>query len=312
MRFGLVWRGDSSPGEVARRAEDEGYATLLFPDHTGMLTPLPAMAAAAAVTRTLRVGTQVVNVAFRPLGALAQEAAAVDVVSGGRLELGLGAGYAAEEVRSLGLPFPGATARVREVARALDVLPRLFAGETVTEDPGPEARPAAGPDAGPAAGRLSGFALHPLPPQGAAVPTMVGGNGDRLLEVAATGARTVQFTGFRAPPGPGSATHFTTAGLADRVAHVRRAAGDRFAGLELSLLVQHARVVADRRAAAAELVRSVSLAEALDSPFLLLGSVDEICDQLQELRERFGISYVTVFDERSDGFAPVVARLAGT
>lgn len=304
MRFGLVWRGDESPAEVARRAEDEGYATLLFPDHTGIVAPLPAMAAAAAVTRTLRVGTQVVNVAFRPLGALAQEAAAVDVVSGGRLELGLGAGYAAEEVRSLGLPFPGATARIREVARALDVLPRLFAGETVTEDPGP--------DAGPAAGRLSGFALHPLPPQGAAVPTMVGGNGDRLLEVAATGARTVQFTGFRAPPGPGSATHFTTAGLADRVAHVRRVAGDRFAGLELSLLVQHARVVADRRAAAAELVRSVSLAEALDSPFLLLGSVDEICDQLQELRERFGISYVTVFDERSDGFAPVVARLAGT
>lgn len=151
FRFGLVWRGDGAVMDVARRAEDSGYSTLLFPDHTGMMAPLPAMAAVAAVTTQLRLGSQVINIAFRPLGALAQEAAAVDVLSRGRLELGLGAGYAETEVRSLGLPFAGNPSRIREVARGLEVLPRLFAGETVTEEPGP--------------GRLHEFALDPLPPQ---------------------------------------------------------------------------------------------------------------------------------------------------
>src|SRR5436305_958915 len=106
IRFGLIWTGGGSPIEVARRAEDAGYASLLFPDHTGMVAPIPAMAAAAAVTNTIRLGTQVINVAFRPLGALAQELAAIDIVSEGRLDVGVGAGYAESEVRSLGLPFP--------------------------------------------------------------------------------------------------------------------------------------------------------------------------------------------------------------
>lgn len=298
MRFGLVWRGDGSVIETARRAEDAGYARVLFPDHTGMVAPMPAMAAAAAVTSRVQIGPQVINIAFRPLGALAQEAAAVDVISDGRLLLGLGAGYAEQEVRSLGLPFPGNPARIRAVARALEVLPRLFAGETVTDE-----------ESG-----LVGFSLEPKPPQGAAVPLMVGGNGDRILAVAARGAQIVQFTGFTAAATPDQhrTSHFTTDGLADRVAYVRRVAGDRFADLELSLLVQHARVVADRRAALEELLADSPLPveQALDSPFMLFGSVDAICDRIQELRERFGISYLTVFDGRTAGFDQVVSRLA--
>lgn len=308
MRFGLVWRGDGSVLETARRAEGAGYARLLFPDHTGMVAPMPAMAAAAAVTSRIQVGPQVINIAFRPLGALAQEAAAVDVVSGGRLLLGLGAGYAEQEVRSLGLPFPGNPDRIRGVARALAVLPRLFTGETVTEEPGEVP--------GEWAGRLDGFALDPTPPQGAAVPMLVGGNGDRMLAVAAQGAQIVQFTGFTTAPTPAGyrASHFATDGLADRVAYLRRVAGDRFGDLELSVLVQHARVVADRRAAAEEILAGgdspLTLEQVLDSPFLLLGSVEEICDQIAELWERFGISYLTVFDGRNDGFDQVVSRLA--
>lgn len=298
FRFGLVWQGEGDLREIARRAEDAGYSALLFADHTGMVAPLPAMGAAAAVTDRLQLGTQVVNLAFRPLGLLAQEAATIDVISGGRLLLGLGAGYAEDEVRSLGLPFGGPAARIREVARALAVLPRLFAGETVTEEPGP--------------GRLNGFALSPLPPQGAAVPLMAGGNGDRMLAVAARGAHIVQFTGFIAPPGR-DFSFFTTAGLADRVRHVREQAGARFAELELSVLVQHAHVTADPGGTATALVGEVlPVEQALDSPFLLLGSVDAICDRIVELRERFGISYLTVFDNRQTGFDQVVSRLAGS
>src|SRR5690606_26003377 len=295
FRFGLVWRGDGDVVEAARRAEDAGYSTLLFPDHTAMVAPIPAMAAAAAATDRLRLGTQVVNIAFRPLGALAQEAAAVDLISGGRLELGIGAGYAEDEVRSLGLPFPGHGARIRDVERALGLLPRPVAGETVPEERG--------------AGRLAGYRLDPVPPQGSAVPLLVGGNGDRILEVAARGADIVQFTGFAA--GTGDLSHITADGLADRVEHVRRHARERFADLELSVLVQFVRLTSDPRTAVAELLGDrLSAEDALDSPFLMFGSVDAFCDRMSDLRERFGISYFTVFDGRSDGFDQVVSRLA--
>jgi probable F420-dependent oxidoreductase len=296
FRFGLVWDGTSAPMEVARRAEDAGYSSLLFPDHTGMVAPLPAMAAAAAVTSRLRIGTQVINVAFRALGQLAQEAAAVDLISGGRLELGLGAGYAAEEVTSLGLLFPPVRDRVLEVGRAAAVIRRLFAGETVTEEPGP--------------GRLAGYRLDPMPPQGARVPILVGGNGNRLLTVAARHADIIQFTGFTAAPAR-SYRHFSPAGLADRVEFVR-SAGHR--DPELGLLVQQADVAADPAARAAELpvVRRglLTVADVAESPFLLVGSVGQLCERLHQLRDEHGISYFAVFDDQSSGFDAVVARLA--
>ncbi|MEV7226921.1 TIGR03621 family F420-dependent LLM class oxidoreductase [Polymorphospora sp. NPDC051019] len=300
LRFGLVWDGTGSPVDVARRAEQAGYASLLFPDHTGMVAPIPAMAAAAAVTRRIRLGTQVVNVAFRPLGALAQELAAVDIVSGGRLDVGLGAGYAESEVRSLGLPFPSAGERIREVARALDLLPRLFAGETVDEE-------------GVTPGRLAGFRLEPVPPQGAAVPLMVGGNGDRLLAVGAARAGIVQFSGFSPTPDGPDFGNFSDSGLAERIGHVRRAAGDRFDDIELSVLVQWAGVVPDPRARIAAMeLPGTGVDQVLTSPFALLGtSVDEVCARLVDLRDRHGVSYVTVFDSQSYGFDEVVARLAG-
>jgi probable F420-dependent oxidoreductase len=298
FRFGLIWPGTGSPVELARRAEDVGYATLLFPDHTGMMAPLPAMAAAAAVTTRLRLGSQVINIAFRPLGALAQELAAVDVISDGRLEVGLGAGYAEAEVRSLGLPFPSSGARLDEVSRALRVLPRLFAGERVSEE-----------------GRLVEFALQPVPPQGAVVPFMVGGNGDRMLAVAAEQAQIVQFTGFTATPKL-DFRWFSAAGLHNRLAHVRDRAGARFDEIELSVLVQLSGVDADP-ALRVESMRAASggddsVETVLGSPFVLLEkSVDEVVERVVELRERFGISYFTVFEGRSDRFDEVVGRLAG-
>jgi probable F420-dependent oxidoreductase len=300
LRFGLVWNGAGSPVEVARRAEDVGYSTLLFPDHTGMVAPLPAMAAAAAVTSRLRLGTQVVNVAFRPLGLLAQEAAAIDLISAGRLELGMGAGYAADEVRSLGLPFPPVADRVADVSRTLVTLRRLFTGETITEPPGP--------------GRVAGYRLDPLPPQGAEVPMLVGGNGDRILTVAAEHADIVQFCGFTAAPAR-SYRHFNPDGLADRIAHVRRAAGDRFDALELSVLIQQADAGATHPPARAAELRVVTgglltAEQVLVSPFHLIGSTDTICDRLAELHDRHGISYITVFDDQSTGFDAIVTRLS--
>jgi probable F420-dependent oxidoreductase len=306
LRFGLVWNGAGSPVEVARRAEQVGYATLLFPDHTGMVAPIPAMAAAAAVTSVLRLGTQVINPAFRPLGALAHELAAVDIISGGRLEIGVGAGYAEREVTSLGLPFPRAGDRVRDVARILDVVPRLFAGETITEDT---------PTDGRGWGLLHEFRLEPTPPQGGSVPLMVGGNGDRLLATAARRADIVQLVGFTPRADGNDYRCFSDQGLRERIAHVRRAAGDRFTAIELSVLVQLAGIVPNPGEAVAAL-RSVSSGampaeQVLRSPFVQLGSsVDELCDGITALAERYGVTYITVFDGRSDGFDNVVSRLS--
>jgi probable F420-dependent oxidoreductase len=300
FRFGLVWDGESSPVEAARRAEQAGYSTLLFPDHTGMMAPLPAMAAAAAVTRDLRIGTQVINVAMRPLGVLAQELAAIDLISDGRLEVGIGAGAAEPEVRSLGLPFPPARERVADVIRTVHRLRQLFAGESVTEEPG--------------AGRLDEYELSPVPPQGARVPVMIGGNGAGILRAAAEQADIVQFTGFTAAPAV-DFRYFSRPGLADRVRRVREAAGERFEGLELSLLAQRAGTVGDPEASVGAL-RSVATGvitakEALDGPFVLLGAPDEIVEKLLRLREELGISYVAIFDATTEHFDPVVSRLAG-
>lgn len=308
IRFGLIWNGGGSPVEVARRAEDAGYASLLFPDHTGMVAPIPAMAAAAAVTSRIRLGTQVINVAFRPLGALAQELAAIDIISAGRLDVGVGAGYAESEVGSLGLAFPSAGERVQEVARTLDVLPRLFAGEMVTEDD------RAG---GNGRGRLAQFRLEPVPPQGASVPLMVGGNADKLLAVAAGRANIIQLAGFTPRPDGNDMRNFSDEGLAGRIAYVKRVAGDRFADIELSVLVQWAGVVPDPRAVVENLapVRSsaVTADQVLKSPFAQLGSsVDEVCDQIVDLHDRHGVSYLAVFDGKSERFNEVVARLAGS
>jgi len=151
----------------------------------------------------------------------------VDLISGGRL--GVGAGAAKEEVESLGLPFPSAGTRIAAVERVLDLLPRLFAGETVTEEPGP--------------GRLNAFRLDPVPPQGAAVPLMVGANRDRLLALAARRANIVQSLGCTSQPQGRDYQNFLDTALASRIQHIRKHAGDRFDDIELSVLVQAAGTV---------------------------------------------------------------------
>lgn len=321
FRFGLVHMEGPVP-ELARRAEDEGYDTLLFPDHLGCWDPFVAAGVAAAATTSLRVGTQVVNNEFRNVGLLAQSAASVQALSGGRFELGLGTGYAAAEHAAIGQVLPSPGDRVDRLAATAAAVRRLLAGDEVTVDrarvmltgvrlAGPPEEDGAD---GPPAGGDRPMALVPEPP-GGRMPVMIGGNGDRLLRVAATSADIVQFVGFGATPDGPAMTHFSTAGLADRVAVVRDAAGPGLAGLELSMLVQFVVPGGTPEAAAAAMpaVQEGRLAEAdvLGSPFVLLGPTAAMVERLHELRERFGVSYVTVFQARQEGFEAVVAELAG-
>jgi probable F420-dependent oxidoreductase len=291
----------------AHRAESLGYAALLVPDHLfDQLAPLLALAAVAEATSRLRIGTFVLNNDLRHPAVLAHELATLDRLSGGRLEIGLGAGWNAEEYQRAGLPFEAHHVRVERLAEAIQVLKGLFA-------PGPftfHGRHY----------RITALEGHPGPTQRPHPPLLVGGGGRRMLEVAARHAQIISL----APRIPAPYRHDPRSCLAEataeKIAWVREAAGARFADLELNTYPALApvRVTATARAEALALadqlrVRDgveVSADTLLDSPQVFLGTVEQLVDKCLGLRERFGISYIMVSDAM-EAFAPVVERLAG-
>jgi probable F420-dependent oxidoreductase len=307
FRFGVNARTPAPAAAwiaLARRLEELGYATLNLPDHlTDRPAPMTALAAAAAATTRLRVGTLVLNNDFRHPVLLAREAATLDWLSEGRFELGLGAGYVKAEYDEAGLRYERGGTRVERLAEAVTIITRLLAGEAVTFT-----------------GRYYTVAKHtifPRPAQQPRPPILIGGNGPRLLTMAAREADIVGLTGVTfTQGGTGRAlSGFTAAGVDERIGLVREAAGARLARLELSALLQRVVVTMDRRGAAAELAQrwsELSVDEVLESPFVLLGSVDEIVAQLVARRQRWGISYYVIFDDVVDAFAPIVDRLTGT
>ena len=304
FRFGINARTIGTAAEWTERArafEDQGYATLNLPDHlVAMLAPLPALAMAAAATRRLRVGTMVLNNDFRHPVVLAREAATLDLLSDGRLELGLGAGHMKSEYDEAGIVFERGRVRVERLTEAVVIVKRLFTGEPVT---------LAGQHY-----RVNGHTIHPRPVQRPRPPILIGGNGPRLLTLAATEADIVGLTGITFARG-GVAPDFSGFRAADvntRVQLVRDVAGARLDELELSALLQRVIVTDDRRAAAAELTQrwtALTVDDVLESPFVLLGSVDEMVAQLQAQRQRWGISYYVVQEPYAAALAPTVARL---
>jgi probable F420-dependent oxidoreductase len=281
-----------------RRIDAQGHDVLLMPDHLGMWPPFTPLVAAAEASDRLRFGTLVLNNEFWNPVLLAREATAVDVLTGGRLELGIGAGHAAIEFAACGIPYEPPGARVGRLAEAAPLVRRLLAGEAVNHD---------------GAYRLDGAATGLAAAQ-APVPVMVGGNGDRVLRIAAQHADIVGLVGFTAGTGlvHTDLSHFTWAGLADRIAHVRRCAGPRFDELELSVLVQRVRIVDDAGAAAAEFAggTGVDVDMLLDSPFVLFGTESSIANRLERLRTEHGVSYVTTFEHSAEPLATAAARMS--
>ena len=293
FRFGVVAamaRSGEEWAEKARRIESMGYATLLMPDGLRYsLAPLPALTAAAMATRTLRVGTYVIANDYRNPVFLAKEAATVDLLSGGRFELGIGVGRpdAAEDNRMLGIPFDSGAVRVARLAESLALLKSLLSGQTAT---------ATGPHYAGADAQIS-----PRPVQQPRPPVLVAASKRRLLELA---AREADIIALGIPPTE------TEAGVAERIAWIREAAGSRFDQLELNLNLmavgqQIPRWISSQMGLTAEgLARAGAIAA-------LTGTVDEMVEGLQRRREKLGISYLAVGDEMMEGLAPVVERLAG-
>ncbi|TML42504.1 MAG: TIGR03621 family F420-dependent LLM class oxidoreductase [Actinobacteria bacterium] len=288
----------------ARDAESMGYSTLYVPDHFGeQWGPLVSLTVAAEATERLNVGALVFDNDYRHPVVLAKEAATLDVVSEGRFEFGLGAGWLRSDYEQAGMPYDGPGVRIERMAEGLAIMKALwtdgkasFSGKhySITDavgDPRPHTRP------------------HPR--------ICVGGGGRRVLSLA---AREADIVGFNATltagyVGPEAAATATADRFDERVAWVREAAGDRFDQLELQCHTSFVHVTDDRRAFAENLAPAfeISVEDALQVPLVLVGTVDQMCETLTERRERYGFSYWVVSSDAGMGpFAQVVERLSGT
>lgn len=303
---GAEWR------EFARTVEGSGYTTLFVADHylgpgaaatesrlpPQHLAPLTAMAVAAATTESLRVGCRVFCVDYHVPVVLAKEAATLDLLSDGRFEFGIGAGWSPHEYEAIGLEFAPAGRRVDKLAEVVALVKAHWAGDQL--------------DVRGKHAVATGFAGLPRPVSRPHPALMIGGSKRRVLALAAREADVVSIANVpfdavneagRTPEG--EAVH--------RLGLVREGAGERFDVLEIETSPFFVRVtddpgraigkVADLMAADPEVVAT--------HPNVLLGSVDELVERLEERRERFGASYITVQQNEAERFAPVVDRLAG-
>lgn len=304
FRFGVVTERAKSYAEwclKARKAEELGYSTFLVPDHIDKdIAPIAALMAAASATTTIRIGSFVFNNDLRHPALLAKEVATLDLFSEGRFEFGLGAGYLASDYSQTGISFDNAQTRISRFEEALYLIKKLLTEEDAVTFSGTfytveQAR------------RAPGLVQKPHP------PIYIGGGGKRILSFAAKQADIVGFAPKNSQKGL-DMEDATAQAMTKKVEWVRTSAGERFSALELScivfrLIVTNARVQALQRAAGH---MGLSVDQVATSPHLLIGTVDQIIDDLQVRRTQYGISYIEILEEYMEPFAPVVARLAGT
>jgi probable F420-dependent oxidoreductase len=306
FRFGAQIAQATSAKEwadTARKAEDLGYSTLTLPDHfDDQLAPVPAMMAAAAATTTLRIGTLVFCNDYKHPLILAKEAATMDLLSDGRLELGLGAGWMKKDYEQAGIPYDPPATRVDRFEEAIAIIKGLFAD-------------------GPLDYRgthytISGHEGLPKPVQRPHPPIVIGGGGKRVLSIAARQADIVSVNPNlkEGLGGAETAPNITPARTTQKVAWVRDAAGERFDDIELNALIGFAMVTetADSIAEAMAPVFGIPAEDALHVPVCLIGTVDFMVDELRRRRDEWGFSYIGFDGGSWEAMAPVVSRLVGT
>jgi probable F420-dependent oxidoreductase len=319
FRFGVQSYHADSPGqwrEQARRAEALGFSAFHLADHVigpgpalaatnhpvQTVAAIPAMAVAAEATESIRIGCRVLCIDYRNPVMLAKELATIDFFSGGRLEIGLGAGWLENEYHAIGVPFDRAGVRLDRLEEQIAVLRACF-GDGETDVTGHHVH-------------AVGFEGVPKPVQKPNPPIMIGGGAKRVLGIAGREADIVSLnfnnsSGKIGPDGVGSSTADLTA---QKIDWVKAGAGDRFDEIEIEIGAYFTVVSPDREATTAKMAPMFGLSpeEFGEHPHALIGSVDQICDQLVERRERYGISYVTFSASALESVAPVVERLAGT
>ncbi len=290
--------------DQARRAEDLGYSTLLMPDHFGdQLAPVPALMAAADATSTLRIGTLVFDNDYRHPVVLAKEAATLDLLSGGRLELGLGAGWMRSDYDESGIAYDVPGVRVDRFAEGVAVVTGLLESDGPFSFSGPHYT-------------VTEHTLLPRPVQRPRPPLILGGGGRRVLTLAAQHGDIVSINvDLRAGTGgPETAPNASPDATRQKVAWVREAAGPRFDDIELNCLIGFVMITDDAPSIAQAMGPTFGIepADALHVPVALIGTLDEMVEELQWRREEYGISYFSVEADVWESLAPVVSRLAGT
>ena len=305
FRFGVQLHSATSGEEwtaLARRAEELGYATLFLPDHFGdQLAPVPALAAAAAVTTDLRVGALVFDNDYKHPLVLAKELATIDVLSGGRVEIGLGAGWMRSDYEESGIALDEPAVRVDRFEEGLAVIIGLLGDEPLTFE-GTHYQ-------------VRGHNGLPKPVQSPRPPILVGGGMRRMLTLAGHHADIVGINPT-IPNGvaDADAARNGTAELTDeKLGWVRAAAGDRYDDLEINLLNFACIVTDDRQKVAEEFAPLMGLSgdQLLEFPHALVGTVDEIAESIQARRDRWDASYIVVQQDVMEAMAPVVAQLNG-
>jgi probable F420-dependent oxidoreductase len=286
--------------DLARRAEDLGYASLQIDDHFGsQLAPLPACMAAAAATSTLRVGPLVAGNDFRNPVVLAKEAATIDLLSDGRFILGIGAGWLAQDYAVAGIDQADARTRIERLGEAVQIFRGLWSGEPFSFT-GRYYRVA----------ETSGY-----PKPTAKLPILIGGGGRQILSLAAQQADIVGINPkiVARSINPRSMSTAAADVVDEKLRWVREAAGERFDSIELQLQVFVTVVTDDPDSVAAKLAPAFGLpAEVIRSaPYFQIGTIEQIKENLMALRERWGISYVAFQGDATEAMAPVVAELAG-
>ena len=311
FRFG-VHTSDAAPGpawaDAARRIESMGFSTLFLRDHFDtQLGPIAAMATAAAATERLNVGCLVFDNDYRHPLVLAKELATIAHFSGGRVEVGLGAGWMAPDYEQAGMDFDAPGVRVSRMEEALPIIKGLLAGNEVTVSGDHYT--------------ITGHTAYPVP--ATMPPIMIAGGGPRMLKIAAREADIIGLNPARKSNAAWEDQNLpdATADATDRkIGWIRDAAGDRYADIEMSIVVPFVIVTDDREGTAAAIAGSLPPDAAADltadgvlaSPHVLIGSVDQICATLNERRDRWDLSYYDFNDDSIDTVAAIVERLAGT
>jgi len=288
--------------DLAHRCEDKGYSCLTMPDHfDDQLAPVPALMTAANVTTTLRIGALVWDNDYKHPAVLAKELATMDVLSDGRLELGIGAGWMISDYEQMGIPYDAAKVRIDRFVEGLKVIkgamaegPFSFSGDHYT---------------------ITDYNGTPKPIQAPCPPILIGGGGKRVLSIAAREADIVGINATMSAGVVGLHTFSTmTAEVVDeKVAIVREAAGARFNDIELNVRAFLVNITDDAKQAASGIASMLGVEQQMveESPFALVGPTSKLIEDLLERRERWGFSYVIVGADDVDSFAPVVAALNG-
>jgi probable F420-dependent oxidoreductase len=287
--------------ELARKVEDLGYSSLSIPDHfDAQLAPTVALMAAADATTSLRLGALVWCNDYRHPVVFAKELATLDLLSEGRLELGIGAGWMRSDYDQAGLTYDRPGVRIERMEEAIEILKGLF-GDGAVDFEGTHYR-------------ITGLEGHPKPVQRPHPPILIGGGGRRMLRLA---GRVADIVGVNPNLQAGAITpevgqDATAERFAEKLGWVLEGAGER--SVELNVRCFFVVFTDDRRGTAEAMAGPLGLTadQALSSPLALVGTPADMTETLRERRERFGFSYVTVGPADVEAFAPVVAELAGT